>query len=79
MFHIKSQIICKGIMIDHHENPDDYADFMISNSKMSSTSEMIYDFIDYIDSNKIDNNIATCLYTGIVAEHWFFSFSFNNF
>ena len=32
-------------MIDHHENPDDYADFMISNSKMSSTSEMIYDFI----------------------------------
>ena len=61
-------------MIDHHENPDDYADFMISNSKMSSTSEMIYDFIDYIDSNKIDNNIATCLYTGIVADTGSFRF-----
>jgi len=63
-----SKSSAKVIMIDHHENPDDYADFMISNSKMSSTSEMIYDFISYIDSNKIDNNIATCLYTGIVAD-----------
>jgi len=63
-----SKSSAKIIMIDHHENPDDYADFVISNSKMSSTSEMIYDFISYIDSNKIDNNIATCLYTGIVAD-----------
>ena len=61
-------------MIDHHENPDDYADFMISNSKMSSTCEMVYDFIYYIDSNKIDNNIATCLYTGIVADTGSFRF-----
>ena len=69
-----SKSSAKVIMIDHHENPDDYADFMISNSKMSSTSEMIYDFIDYIDSNKIDNNIATCLYTGIVADTGSFRF-----
>ena len=45
-----------------------------TNSKMSSTSEMIYDFIDYIDSNKIDNKIATCLYTGIVADTGSFRF-----
>ena len=64
----------KIIMIDHHENPDDYADFMISNSKMSSTCEMVYDFIYYIDSNKMDNNIATCLYTGIVADTGSFRF-----
>ena len=69
-----SKSSAKVIMIDHHENPDDYADFMISNSKMSSTSEMIYDFIDYIDSNKIDNKIATCLYTGIVADTGSFRF-----
>jgi len=69
-----SKSSAKVIMIDHHENPDDYADFMISNSKMSSTSEMIYDFITYIDSNKIDNKIATCLYTGIVADTGSFRF-----
>jgi len=69
-----SKSSAKVIMIDHHENPDDYADFMISNSKMSSTSEMIYDFISFIDSSKIDNNIATCLYTGIVADTGSFRF-----
>ena len=62
------------IMIDHHENPDDYADFMISNSNMSSTCEMIYDFISNINSDKINNNIATCLYAGIVADTGSFRF-----
>ena len=56
------------IMIDHHENPDNYADITISNSKMSSTCEMVYDFICSIDKSKIDNKIATCIYTGIVAD-----------
>lgn len=73
-----SHLIAKSkatkIMIDHHENPDDYADFMISNSNMSSTCEMIYDFISNIDSDKINNNIATCLYAGIVADTGSFRF-----
>ena len=69
-----SKSSAKVIMIDHHENPDDYADYMISNSIMSSTCEMVYDFIYYIDSNKMDNNIATCLYTGIVADTGSFRF-----
>ena len=62
------------IMIDHHENPDNYADITISNSKMSSTCEMIYDFICLIDKSKIDNKIATCIYTGIVADTGSFRF-----
>ena len=62
------------IMIDHHENPDNYADITISNSKMSSTCEMVYDFICSVDKNKIDNKIATCIYTGIVADTGSFQF-----
>ena len=62
------------IMIDHHENPDNYADITISNSRMSSTCEMVYDFICSIDKSKIDNNIATCIYTGIVADTGSFRF-----
>ena len=62
------------IMIDHHENPDSYADITISNSKMSSTCEMVYDFICSIDKSKIDNKIATCIYTGIVADTGSFRF-----
>ena len=62
------------IMIDHHENPDNYADINISDSKMSSTCEMVYDFICSIDKSKIDNKIATCIYTGIVADTGSFRF-----
>ncbi|MBJ34276.1 MAG: DHH family phosphoesterase [Flavobacteriaceae bacterium] len=64
----------KTIMIDHHENPDKYADITISNSKMSSTCEMVYDFICLINKSKIDNKIATCIYTGIVADTGSFRF-----
>tara|TARA_Y100000389_G_scaffold174549_1_gene184602 strand:- start:439 stop:1449 length:1011 start_codon:yes stop_codon:yes gene_type:complete len=64
----------KIIMIDHHENPDDYANIMISNSNMSSTCEMVYDFIYELDNKKINNKIATCLYTGIVADTGSFRF-----
>ena len=64
----------KIIMIDHHENPDDYPNIMISYSKMSSTCEMVYDFINAIDNKKINNDIATCLYTGIVADTGSFRF-----
>ena len=62
------------IMIDHHKNPDNYADITISNSKMSSTCEMVYDFICSIDKSIIDNKIATCIYTGIVADTGSFRF-----
>ena len=64
----------KIIMIDHHENPDNYANVMISDSNMSSTCEMVYDFICAVDNKKINNNIATCLYTGIVADTGSFRF-----
>tara|TARA_B000000437_G_C11523020_1_gene256005 strand:- start:9 stop:614 length:606 start_codon:yes stop_codon:yes gene_type:complete len=41
---------------------------------MSSTCEMVYDFICSIDKSKIDNKIATCIYTGIVADTGSFRF-----
>ena len=69
-----SKSSAKTIMIDHHENPDNYADINISDSKMSSTCEMVYDFISLIDKSKIDNKIATCIYTGIVADTGSFRF-----
>ena len=44
-------------------------------SKSSATTcEMVYDFICSIDKSKIDNKIATCIYTGIVADTGSFRF-----
>jgi len=57
------------IMIDHHQQPEDYALYTYSDVSMSSTCEMVYNFIDMLgDINKVDANIATCLYTGIMTD-----------
>ena len=64
------------VMIDHHQEPSDYADYTYSDSKMSSTCEMVYLFIDKLRaSKKITPEIATCLYAGIMTDTGSFRFS----
>lgn len=63
------------VMIDHHQQPGDYADYMYSDVSMSSTAEMVYHFIDMLDDNdKITTEIATCLYVGIMTDTGSFRF-----
>ncbi|MEN8886556.1 MAG: bifunctional oligoribonuclease/PAP phosphatase NrnA [Winogradskyella sp.] len=64
------------IMIDHHQQPDDYATYTYSDVSMSSTCEMVYNFIEMLDdTNRIDVKIATCLYVGIMTDTGSFRFS----
>lgn len=57
------------IMIDHHQQPSDYAKITYSDVNMSSTCEMVYNFIGYMNGiDKIDADIATCLYVGIMTD-----------
>lgn len=64
------------IMIDHHQAPDNYAQITYSDSKMSSTSEMVFNFISSLgDVNKISSEIADCLYAGIVTDTGSFKYS----
>ncbi len=63
------------IMIDHHQSPADYAKYTFSNTKKSSTSEMVYDFIEYLgDKDIVDKNMASCMYTGIMTDTGSFRF-----
>ena len=63
------------IMIDHHQQPEDYALYCYSDVTMSSTCEMVYNFIDMLeDLEKIDAHIASCLYTGIMTDTGSFRF-----
>lgn len=63
------------IMIDHHQQPANYPDFMYSDVEMCSTSEMIYHFMDKLgDIDKVDKNIGTCLYAGIMTDTGSFRF-----
>jgi len=64
------------ILIDHHQQPDtpSFA-YGISDINMSSTCEMVYDFIVQSGhSNLINIDIATCLYTGLMTDTGSFRF-----
>ena len=64
------------VMIDHHQQPDDYATYVYSDVNMCSTSEMIYHFIEKMnDLELIDNSIGEALYTGIMTDTASFRFS----
>lgn len=64
------------VMIDHHEAPDDYAQFTYSVPSASSTCELVYNFIVQLaNTDAISPNIATCLYTGIMTDTGSFRFA----
>ena len=64
------------IMIDHHQEPSDFADYTYSDATMSSTCEMVFNFIEKLRAKKkITPDIATCLYTGIMTDTGSFRFS----
>ena len=63
------------VMIDHHQAPSDYAKIMYSDVEMSSTCQMVYNFIEAIDGvDKITSEMANCLYTGIMTDTGSFKF-----
>ena len=63
------------IMIDHHQQPDGYAKYTFSDVSMSSTCEMVYHFLNKLDAlDKINQDLATCLYVGIMTDTGSFRF-----
>jgi bifunctional oligoribonuclease and PAP phosphatase NrnA len=57
------------MIIDHHLQPEDFADFMLHSVEACSTCELIYDFIQFMgDKKKLTKDIANCLYTGIMTD-----------
>ena len=64
------------ILIDHHQQPQtEVFGFGVSDTTKSSTAEMVYDFIinaGYDD--KINNEVAQCLYAGVMTDTGSFRF-----
>lgn len=64
------------VMIDHHQQPDDYAKFIYSDIQASSTCELVYNFIEKLGKvDQITAEMATCLYTGIMTDTGSFRFA----
>jgi len=67
------------LLIDHHPNPGNFADVIISNTKVSSTSELLFEFIArYKGEEIINRDISECLYTGIMTDTGSFSYNSSN-
>jgi len=57
------------VMIDHHLEPEKFADFEYWNVRSASTAGLIYELIrDLGETELIDANIANCLYAGLMTD-----------
>ncbi|MFP4367232.1 MAG: DHH family phosphoesterase [Bacteroidales bacterium] len=64
------------IMIDHHPEPEEFADVIISDINSSSTAEMVFRVIESIgETGFIDEISATCFYTGIMTDTGSFNYN----
>ncbi|MEI5985718.1 MULTISPECIES: DHH family phosphoesterase [Sphingobacterium] len=63
-------------MIDHHLDPEDFAAVCYWDSNAAATAQLVYKFIveEFQDKAHIDEQIATCLYTGIMTDTGSFRF-----
>lgn len=62
------------ILIDHHQQPDDF-DFVYSDVSVPATCQMVYHFIQGLgEENLVNQDIAECLYTGIMTDTGGFRF-----
>lgn len=66
------------ILIDHHMDPEPFADYAFSESSASSTCELVYTFIEDLgDVKHVDLDLAECLMTGIITDTGTFKYSTN--
>ncbi|SDX84710.1 phosphoesterase RecJ domain-containing protein [Lutibacter oricola] len=64
------------IMIDHHQQPDNIAKYLYSDTSICSTCQMVYQFFEMLnDLEAITPEIATCLYAGIMTDTGSFRFA----
>jgi phosphoesterase RecJ-like protein len=64
-----TQSTATKVMIDHHLNPDDFVDVVVSEPSVCSTSQLIYELIAASDNlSLLDAAVATPLYLGIMTD-----------
>ena len=59
----------KKVLIDHHLEPEDFADFVQWDDTAASTAELVYRLIHELkDESYVDEDIANCLYAGLMTD-----------
>lgn len=80
--HMRPALECspaKKVLIDHHRDPEYFADVTISHPEQSSTSVLVYRILVKLGLSKlIDTRVATCIYTGMMTDTGNFSYNSND-
>ena len=63
------------INIDHHKSNEKFGGLNYVDSSVSSVGEIIYEFINFVDSGLLDDKISTCLFTAIMTDTGSFRYS----
>ena len=63
------------VLIDHHLEPERWFDLLFVRDSAAATGELIYEIIEGIDSDLIDEETATALYTAIMTDTGSFRYS----
>ncbi len=59
----------KKVLIDHHQNPEDFADYVLWSTEAAATAELVYELIEMLgEKDKITKGIAEALYAGIMTD-----------
>jgi len=62
------------VCIDHHENPENFADLFLLNTIYTSTGEIIYDYIKKSGIVEMDEKIAEAIYSAVMTDTGSFRF-----
>ncbi len=64
------------VLIDHHINPEPFADYTLSDVTASSTCELVYDFIHLLDDREnLDVKVGSDLFVGILTDTGSFKYA----
>lgn len=76
-------LTCRKMMIDHHLHPAAFPDLTISYPSSPSTCELVYRLVSCLYTlhptpcTQLSQEIATCIYTGMMTDTGNFSFNSN--
>ena len=69
----------KKILIDHHLDPDEDFDVVISYPKISSTCEIVFRLMTQLGGfDRITSTVAECIYTGMMTDTGGFTYNSND-
>jgi phosphoesterase RecJ-like protein len=63
------------VLIDHHLEPEHWFDVQFVRDEAAATGELVYEIIEALDPDLIDEGIATTLYTAIMTDTGSFRYS----